>query len=122
VWADLLRHTTKACDGTQVQITVFNFTPAATLSLEKKPRYPVDKRLCGHKRQSRYFGEGKIKCLFRESNNDSLFFQPVSKSLYRLSNSSPLCVFAVDNFWSGSSGAFGEEDSEYLDNIEVASC
>jgi hypothetical protein len=29
-----------------------------------------------------------------------------------------MCVFAVDNFWAGSSGAFVEDDNEYLDTIE----
>jgi hypothetical protein len=36
-----------------------------------------------------------------------------------MSNSGPMCVFAVDNFCSGSSGAFAEDGNEYLDTIEV---
>jgi len=28
-------------------------------------------------------------------------------------------VFAVDNFWSGSSGDIDEADSEYLDTVET---
>jgi len=30
-----------------------------------------------------------------------------------------MCVFAVDNFWSRSSGAFAEDGNEYLDTTEV---
>lgn len=85
-------------------------------------RHPVHRRLCGHQTKSRRFWEEKIRCPFRESINDSLFVHPLSKSLYRLSNSGPMYVFAVDNFWSGSSGAFGEDDNAYLGTIELASC